>query len=204
MSTQPPHTHFFEDSNIASHPHENNLDGFNEAEPDPFHSDNAKLSTHSGRPGSIRFTGIFVARNDEIPNGNKLPSPESTLGFFAMEILRKIRCLMLDRPIITIRVLQELVNNPSQSIVEEALPYCGYMFIGGPWKETIICFGIDPRTSSTYRFYQTVAITMEFEPVIEPGKHEWPEKGALAFPQFLKGVDKCTVSFQREEDGSKW
>lgn len=115
-----------------AHPRENDSDHSEEDEPVSFDSDDVGISMDFVRAGSIRFTGIHVARNDEIPDGSKLPSPESKLSFFAMEILHEIRYLMLDRPIVTTKVLQELINYPSRNVLEEALPYCGYMFTGGP------------------------------------------------------------------------
>lgn len=71
----------------------------------------------------------------------------------------------------------------------------------------MIRFGIDPRSSASYRFFQTVTIAMEFDPVVEPGKHDWAEKRALAFPQFLKGDDNIPYLFNGKKfvpNGNCW
>ena len=77
----------------------------------------------------------------------------------------------------------------SQSNIGKALPYCGYMFTGGPWKRALISFGVDPRTISEYRFYQTLIFNMELDPIVEQGKHYGLKSGNSTFPQFLRGCD---------------
>ncbi|KAL4886011.1 RNA polymerase III transcription factor IIIC subunit-domain-containing protein [Aspergillus karnatakaensis] len=36
-----------------------------------------------------------------------------------------------------------------------AIPYCGYIFRSGPWRDAIVAFGKDPRLDPTFRIYQT-------------------------------------------------
>ncbi|KAL5340579.1 RNA polymerase III transcription factor IIIC subunit-domain-containing protein [Aspergillus crustosus] len=39
--------------------------------------------------------------------------------------------------------------------LRHAIPYCGYIFRSGPWRDAILAFGHDPRTHPKYRLYQT-------------------------------------------------
>lgn len=61
-----------------------------------------------------------------------------------------------ERPIWTRRALQNRLNNSDfLFILKKALQYVGYQFKGGPWRDAVIKYGIDPRKDPQYRKYQT-------------------------------------------------
>ena len=41
------------------------------------------------------------------------------------------------------------------------IPYVGYMFRSGPWREAIVKYGVDPRNDPKYRIFQTM--TFQFD-----------------------------------------
>ncbi|OOF95652.1 hypothetical protein ASPCADRAFT_506542 [Aspergillus carbonarius ITEM 5010] len=118
-----------------------------------------------------RFAGITVKANtknvpDESHRADKMGSPRNKS---VRETACQIQQLMDRRPIATFRVIEDqLQSQYSTRDLQEALPFCGYMFSNGPWKQALIKFGVDPRINSDFRFYQTITFRMEFDPVVEP------------------------------------
>ncbi|KAL2789011.1 RNA polymerase III transcription factor IIIC subunit-domain-containing protein [Aspergillus keveii] len=111
------------------------------------------------------------------------------------EMVQNIQGILECRPVTTVRVILDFLGPVCQITVGKALPICGYMFANGPWKKALIKFGMDPRAQPDLRFYQTITFDMEFDPVVEHGKHDWTVKGNLAFPQLLKADDNIPHIF---------
>ncbi|OJZ83216.1 hypothetical protein ASPFODRAFT_106563, partial [Aspergillus luchuensis CBS 106.47] len=72
------------------------------------------------------------------------------------------------RPILTFRVLRNTVEFDNVSNLYEALPFCGYAFRDGPWKDALIAFDFDPRYNPRSRIYQTIALEMSYDPILAP------------------------------------
>ncbi|KAF2731897.1 hypothetical protein EJ04DRAFT_497877 [Polyplosphaeria fusca] len=111
----------------------------------------AKLFTHGGYY-VVKPTATYV------PEGPKshLP-PESVLPPALQEIAWRIRAELAKRPIITRHLLYNIIGWNQMDRIREAAVYCGYFFESGPWRETLIQFGLDPRTDPKYRHYQTIS-----------------------------------------------
>jgi general transcription factor 3C polypeptide 5 (transcription factor C subunit 1) len=74
------------------------------------------------------------------------------------------------RPIWTRRALtNQLASSPGLYLLKSAVQYVGYQFRGGPWRDAIIKYGIDPRTDPQYRIYQTVFFKIFDESEKVPG-----------------------------------
>jgi len=71
--------------------------------------------------------------------------------------------ILNDRPIVTRRVLANLLPQYSESIIKEATQWVGYSFHAGPWRDSIIKFGVDPRKDPKYRIYQTIMFQIDRE-----------------------------------------
>ena len=84
-----------------------------------------------------------------------IPS-ENTLDPLIKETIANLRNIMDERPIVTRRVIGNLISEYHDSRLRVAYPYVGYSFRKGPWKDSIIKYGVDPRSDPKYRFYQTV------------------------------------------------
>ncbi|PLB52038.1 putative RNA polymerase III transcription factor subunit [Aspergillus steynii IBT 23096] len=93
-----------------------------------------------------------------VPSGPRdtLP-PIATLDKGLQETITIVESLFQDRPAWTRRGLRNHITSPEQRyLLRHAIPYVGYIFRSGPWRDAIIKFGHDPRTSPSYRIYQTV------------------------------------------------
>ncbi|KAJ4302171.1 tau 95 subunit of transcription factor TFIIIC [Collariella sp. IMI 366227] len=77
-------------------------------------------------------------------------------------IITEMRLAMDERPIWTRRSMwnrlgakfAELPKNGG--LVRHCLQYAGYQFKGGPWRDALVRYGLDPRTDPRYRVYQTL------------------------------------------------
>ncbi|RHZ57231.1 transcription factor TFIIIC subunit TFC1 [Aspergillus thermomutatus] len=84
-------------------------------------------------------------------------APIHTLEPTLRETIALVEDLLKDRPAWTRRGLRNHLKTSEQRYaLRHAVPYVGYIFRSGPWRDAIIKFGHDPRTSPTYRIYQTV------------------------------------------------
>ncbi|EAW14850.1 transcription factor TFIIIC subunit TFC1 [Aspergillus clavatus NRRL 1] len=84
-------------------------------------------------------------------------APISTFDPILQETIACIEALFQDRPAWTRRGLRNHLKTAEQRYaLRHAVPYVGYIFRSGPWRDAIIKFGHDPRTSPDYRIYQTV------------------------------------------------
>ncbi|PKX96545.1 transcription factor TFIIIC subunit TFC1 [Aspergillus novofumigatus IBT 16806] len=84
-------------------------------------------------------------------------APINTLEPTLRETIALVEDLFKDRPAWTRRGLRNHLKTPEQRYaLRHAVPYVGYIFRSGPWRDAIIKFGHDPRTSPDYRIYQTV------------------------------------------------
>jgi general transcription factor 3C polypeptide 5 (transcription factor C subunit 1) len=64
--------------------------------------------------------------------------------------------LFAKRPAWTRRAIRNhLTTDEQRNNLRHAVPYVGYIFRSGPWRDAIIKLGHDPRTSPAYRDYQT-------------------------------------------------
>jgi general transcription factor 3C polypeptide 5 (transcription factor C subunit 1) len=84
--------------------------------------------------------------------------PEDTLEPRVQKCIELLRNALEKRPVMSRRVQMSVTGSPTEMILRAAWAYLGYMFKSGPFKDTLIKFGVDPRTDSKYRGYQSIAI----------------------------------------------
>ena len=88
------------------------------------------------------------------PRDNCAPIP--TLDKTLQETIVALEKLFTERPAWTRRGLRNSLKNVEQRYcLRHAVAYVGYIFRSGPWRDAIVKFGHDPRTSPDYRTYQT-------------------------------------------------
>lgn len=101
--------------------------------------------------------------------------PEDWHPDHILRTIQDIRTFMrLSRPILTPRVILSQITHGNKASLDIILPYCGYSFKTGPWSNTLIRFGLDPRRESKYRIYQTVEFKWTYDTLILPGCQEIP------------------------------
>ncbi|KAJ5272420.1 tau 95 subunit of transcription factor TFIIIC [Penicillium angulare] len=82
--------------------------------------------------------------------------PFETLDSNLQQTINVIRALFEQRPAWTRRGLRNhLQSEEQQYLLRLAIPYVGYIFRAGPWRDAIVKLGVDPRSSPEYRYYQT-------------------------------------------------
>ncbi|KAF5860238.1 tau 95 subunit of transcription factor TFIIIC [Aspergillus alliaceus] len=83
--------------------------------------------------------------------------PLETQDKILQETVGIVKELFSQRPAWTRRGLRNNLQTAEQRYaLKHAIPYVGYIMRSGPWRDAIIKFGHDPRTSPDYRLYQTV------------------------------------------------
>ncbi|PWY92153.1 hypothetical protein BO70DRAFT_424900 [Aspergillus heteromorphus CBS 117.55] len=106
----------------------------------------AKVLTH--------LVSYDVANIPTSPRTNCPPIP--SLDKILQETIAAVTALFSQRPAWTRRGLRNsLPTAEHRYALRHAIPYVGYIFRSGPWRDAIIKFGHDPRTSPDYRVYQT-------------------------------------------------
>ncbi|KAI1329006.1 hypothetical protein F5Y16DRAFT_131225 [Xylariaceae sp. FL0255] len=76
-------------------------------------------------------------------------------------LLSQLRYHMEQRPVWTRRsLLNQVKGTYAETNLKLALQLVGYQFRGGPFRDVIVRYGVDPRTDPQYRDYQTVAFKM--------------------------------------------
>ncbi|KAL2196319.1 RNA polymerase III transcription factor IIIC subunit-domain-containing protein [Corynascus similis CBS 632.67] len=105
--------------------------------------------------------GYFIAHDEyPVPSGPRRQPDMSDPQVAA--IITEMRQAMEERPIWTRRSMwnrlgakfAELPKNGG--LVRHCLQYAGYQFKGGPWRDALVKYGLDPRSDPKYRVYQTL------------------------------------------------
>lgn len=95
----------------------------------------------------------------EIPPSQLHDLPDrSTMDDHARNLVMTIANLFEQRPIMTRRVLMNQLPHEVMYEVPYALEYCVYQFTSGPWKDSLIRKGLDPRKDSECGKYQTISL----------------------------------------------
>ncbi|KAL4938973.1 hypothetical protein BDV06DRAFT_231342 [Aspergillus oleicola] len=84
------------------------------------------------------------------------PPIESIADPILKETINTVLNLFKSRPAWSRRALRnQLTTIEQRYALRHAIPYAGYIFRSGPWRDAIIAFGQDPRTDPSWRIYQT-------------------------------------------------
>ncbi|PIA91825.1 Transcription factor tau subunit sfc1 [Cercospora beticola] len=100
---------------------------------------------------------------DEVPQGPPLELPRKSPGgeMLPRTVAALQKILDEDRPLVTKRVALNSMPPISESIFKEATQYVGYSFKAGPWRDSLIKYGVDPRKDPKYRHYQTLMFQVD-------------------------------------------
>lgn len=130
--------------------------------------------------------------DDDAPTQPRSPCPPiSTLDSSIQQVIAAIQPLFDERPVWTRRALRNKLPSPElRHVLRYAIPYMGYIFRSGPWRDAIVKFGHDPRTSPSYRIYQTFMFKLPREPELARDggggrRHNVPRINPNAYPDPL-------------------
>ncbi|CAG8314966.1 unnamed protein product [Penicillium salamii] len=83
-------------------------------------------------------------------------APIESLDASMQQTIAAIQSLYELHPVWTRRgIRNNLPSDEHRTNLRHAIPYVGYIFRSGPWRDAIVKLGLDPRTSPDYRHYQT-------------------------------------------------
>ncbi|TDZ68428.1 Transcription factor tau subunit sfc1 [Colletotrichum trifolii] len=105
--------------------------------------------------------GYFLKADQyPIPEGPQTPYDGSDEEVTAC--IAKMQEAMDERPIWTRRSLLNKLGSivRNANVMKRCVGYVGYQFRGGPWRDAIIKYGVDPRSDPSYRTYQTMIFNM--------------------------------------------
>lgn len=105
---------------------------------------------------AVKHVGHFIGAEDPAPEGPQLP-PDMTDPRM-VEIIAELEEAFDDRPVWTRRSLLNHLGGKLKNWNElkKYLNYTAYQFKGGPWRDGVVPYGVDPRTDPKYRIYQTL------------------------------------------------
>ncbi|KAI1079322.1 hypothetical protein F5B20DRAFT_173557 [Whalleya microplaca] len=77
------------------------------------------------------------------------------------DLMKQLHEAMEERPIWTRRaILNRIHGDYTESLLKVAIQLVGYQFRGGPWRDAVVKYGLDPRSDPKWRFYQTLAFKL--------------------------------------------
>lgn len=105
---------------------------------------------------AVKQLGYFISAEDPAPAGPQR-QPDMTDSRM-VEIIAQMEDAFQDRPVWTRRSLLNHLGGTLKNWNElkKYLNYTAYQFKGGPWRDGVVPYGIDPRTDPKYRIYQTL------------------------------------------------
>ncbi|KAJ3458108.1 hypothetical protein MRS44_012217 [Fusarium solani] len=105
---------------------------------------------------AVKQVGYFIGAEDPSPAGPQL-APDLTDSRM-VEIMAELEAAFEARPVWTRRSLLNHLGGKLKNWNElkKYLNYAAYQFKGGPWRDGVVPYGIDPRTDPKYRVYQTL------------------------------------------------
>lgn len=124
----------------------------------------------SGHDGAVRLINSTAANTvagyllafDELPVPTAPPPGLAPIvGRRRLGILEAMRQALVERPVWTRRALVNhmaaKMNLPfTENRLKQYFVHCCYQFKGGPWRDSLVRYGTDPRSDPSFRQYQTL------------------------------------------------
>ncbi|KAK5993941.1 Transcription factor tau subunit sfc1 [Cladobotryum mycophilum] len=105
---------------------------------------------------AVKQVGYFIGTEDPTPAEPQIPPDMADPRM--VEVIAQLEEAFEDRPVWTRR---SLLNHLAGKLrnwneLKKYLNYAAYQFKGGPWRDGVVPYGIDPRSDPKYRIYQTL------------------------------------------------
>ncbi|GAO16963.1 uncharacterized protein UV8b_06668 [Ustilaginoidea virens] len=110
---------------------------------------------------AVKQVGYFIGAEDPAPDGPQLPPDMADSRM--LEVVEQLQDAFKIRPMWTRRSLMNHLQGKLQSWNElkKYLNYAAYQFKGGPWRDSVVPYGVDPRTDPRFRIYQTLMFKLK-------------------------------------------
>ena len=79
--------------------------------------------------------------------------------------------------------------------------HVAYMWRAGPWRDTCVLYGVDPRSDPKYRKFQSVVFQVETERPTGRKKGEAGGEGVIGWGAMEKAMAEATVAQSHVFDG---
>lgn len=169
----------------------------------------------------VQSVGYFIGIRDPLPAA-PTGRPNVRDPLFD-DVVQAMKMCMEERPVWTRRSIinrivdiaydpkhpeKRLPRNLSQQIVKNSIQYAGYQFKGGPWRDSLVRYGYDPRTDRNARQYQCLIFRLRRLEVGQMGTM-WQEirKNDIAGTKFTVDENLDSHIFDGKtynDDGKVW
>lgn len=109
---------------------------------------------------AVKQVGYFISSDEPTPQAPQIPPDLEDPRM--VEAVAQLEAAFEDRPVWTRRALLNHLGGKLRSWNElkKYINYVAYQFKGGPWRDGVVPYGLDPRSDPKYRIYQTVMFKM--------------------------------------------
>lgn len=157
------------------------------------------------RSRSRKFQIEYLSHDaEDIPQGPPQDIPDDPE---LRAIISELNEALEERPMWTRRALSNRIGHSQYLyLLKSALQYVGYQFKGGPFRDVVIKFGIDPRCDPKYRMYQAVFFKLYEEEEKGPFR-KWHDNRSMYLSKRTKLTDLRTHQFDGKSltlDGKVW
>ncbi|KAJ8126124.1 hypothetical protein O1611_g7514 [Lasiodiplodia mahajangana] len=113
------------------------------------------------RQGRNKFSYGHFIHHDAFPAPDRPTRMDGEAQKVPESLMQQLHDAMGKRPIWTRRaIVNQVRGNYTESVLKVALQLMGYQFRGGPFRDAIVKYGIDPRHDPKYRKYQTLSFKL--------------------------------------------
>ncbi|KAI1180835.1 hypothetical protein F4777DRAFT_527164 [Nemania sp. FL0916] len=113
------------------------------------------------RQGRNKFSYGHFIHHDAFPAPENPTRVDGEAQKIPASLMQQLRHAMEKRPIWTRRaIVNQVRGNYTESVLKVALQLMGYQFRGGPFRDAIVKYGVDPRHDPKYRQYQTLSFKL--------------------------------------------
>jgi len=110
------------------------------------------------------LTTMVQINATDIPTAPPENTPDiSTMDDFTRSCVEHLKSLFAERPIWTRRALVNNFPAHLHPMIRFSMVHVAYMWRAGPWRDTCVTYGVDPRTDPKYRQYQSLFFQFEVD-----------------------------------------
>ncbi|KAI0196734.1 RNA polymerase III transcription factor IIIC subunit-domain-containing protein [Xylaria flabelliformis] len=158
------------------------------------------------RQGRNKFSYGHFIHHDAFPAPDR-PRMEGEAQKVPESLTQQLREAMELRPIWTRRaIVNQVRGSYTESVLKVALQLMGYQFRGGPFRDAIVKYGIDPRHDPKYRQYQTLSFKLA-KNLVGSTKVPWQTIRRGQVKSYTKNDDPTSHIWDGESystDGKLW
>lgn len=159
------------------------------------------------RQGRNKFSYGHFIHHDAFPAPDRPTRMDGEAQKIPESLMQQLRDAMEKRPVWTRRaIVNQVRGNYTESVLKVALQLMGYQFRGGPFRDAIVKYGVDPRHDPEYRQYQTLSFKLA-KNLVGSTKVPWQTIRRGQVKSYTKNDDPTSHIWDGESystDGKLW